>query len=133
MQQVKVQRSNFKDEKILKKKKKAKYLKPSMHEKHWKENKRERRWNERLTGDDEVRPAAIAGDGENVSEETPDWFHNQRDVIETHEHLNGGWLQFLDIFPVEVRDHTEEGAGKALADAIDQKHAQHKAGVEFST
>lgn len=82
-------------------------------------------------GGHKVGPPPVAHDGEDVGQETPNGFHDPRNVVEADVELDHRWLDLLNIFPVEVGDDLEEGVGEALAEAVDEGDAEDEGGVEL--
>lgn len=77
-------------------------------------------------GEDEVGPAAVASEGEDVGEEAPEGLHDPGDGVEPRIELDGGGLDPLDVFPVIVGDDPEERPGEALVQAVDEDNAGHE-------
>lgn len=53
-------------------------------------------------GDNKIRSAAVAADGECVGEDSPERLEDPRDEVEADVELHCGGLDFLHVFPVIV-------------------------------
>lgn len=89
----------------------------------------QRRGHTKNTGENKIRPPPIPFDRENIGEDTPDRFHDPRNVVQADVELDDGGLDFLNVFPVIVGDYFEERSRKALTESVNEDHTEDETWV----
>uniref|UniRef100_A0A0D3FXJ3 Enhancer of rudimentary homolog n=1 Tax=Oryza barthii TaxID=65489 RepID=A0A0D3FXJ3_9ORYZ len=85
-----------------------------------------------LTGEEEVRAAAVAGDGDDVGEQAPDGLDDPGGADEPLVEMRRRRLHALHVLPVVPRRDTADGVADALAGPVDGHDGEHEAPVQLA-
>uniref|UniRef100_A0A0E0CGW7 Enhancer of rudimentary homolog n=1 Tax=Oryza meridionalis TaxID=40149 RepID=A0A0E0CGW7_9ORYZ len=85
-----------------------------------------------LTGEEEVRAAAVAGDGDDVGEQAPDGLDDPGGADEPLVELRRRRLHALHVLPVVPRGDAADGVADALAGPVDGHDGEHEAPVQLA-